>query len=768
MPTSFLPMKNDYFWSLTIEPGWTQAAIWTIADQTTTVLAMGPATRWETDAELIGAVDASLSSCVASLPDESIEPSKTVFGVPPSWVSEGQIKREHLDKMREICSKLSLEPTGFVVLSEAIAHFVKSEEGTPLNGVVIGVGETFLDISVFRLGNLMGIVNVGRSVSVIDDVVEGLARFGHQGDALPSRFLLYNGKSAELEEARQALVQADWTGELKDKLTFLHTPSVEIVDPQEKVVAVSLAGASEMGEVKKVLFERRGEEKSEPDTEEQESEEFTRAQDAQGLVQHMTPQDVGFALDHDVAEDVHAESDEREPDESDDNIRGTSDMAPLHRTIPKRGFSFAPILSKMKYNLKKATGFISSSPVASVHRHHPTPHLPTQAIHHAGRRNPFEKVPFTLGVGVFAILAIVGFALWWFIPKAQVTIYVSPRQLEETQQITVDPGVSSIDISNRVIPGTLKEITVTGDKTASTTGSKVVGEKAKGKVQIRNGTAVSIKVNSGTTLFGPNDLKFVTDSSASVSAALSPSTPGTETVDVTAEKIGSDYNLAKGETFKVGNYPKSEVDGVVDGDLSGGSSREITAVSADDLKNLESELTDELIDQGRSQIAGELGVDEIFVAESIKSEVVSKTYSNKVGDEAANIRLSLELKLTGLVISRVDANELAKLVLSGEVPSGFTLRDDQITSQFSAKGESSGNVWQFDTTFGANLLPEVKPDEVARKISGKYPIVAQEYLSTIPGFVRAQIRLSPGFLPAKLAVLPRVVGNIDIEIAAEQ
>jgi len=83
------------------------------------------------------------------LPEEFGEPQKTVFGLPNSWISEGQIKEEHLSKIKKICTELSLEPSGFVVISEAIAHLVKSEEGAPVNAVVLGIGKESLDFLKF-------------------------------------------------------------------------------------------------------------------------------------------------------------------------------------------------------------------------------------------------------------------------------------------------------------------------------------------------------------------------------------------------------------------------------------------------------------------------------------------------------------------------------------------------------------------------------------------------------------------------------------------
>lgn len=253
-------IMQEYFWSIAIEQGSIQAAIWTIKENAAHVVAISNPSSWENDESLVTACDYVLSSCVQDLNiPASNEPTKTVFGVPPYWVSDGQIERAHLDKIRLICNKLSLNPSGFVVMPEAIAHFKKFEEKAPISAVIIGVNEQSLDVSVFRLGNLSGTVNVVRSDSVTDDVVEGLARFGTM-EPLPSRFLLYSSHPQDLEEVKQLLIQADWDNK-DDKVKFLHTPKVEEVASQEKMVAVSLAGGAEIAQVSVVTYESKKETK---------------------------------------------------------------------------------------------------------------------------------------------------------------------------------------------------------------------------------------------------------------------------------------------------------------------------------------------------------------------------------------------------------------------------------------------------------------------------------------------------------------------------
>jgi len=76
-----------------------------------------------------------------------------------------------------------------------------------------------------------------------EDMVEGLSRFSLT-EPFPPRVILYNGRESELEEVRQQLIDIHW--EEYPRIHFLHPPKVEIIKPEEKVLATSLAGGSEL------------------------------------------------------------------------------------------------------------------------------------------------------------------------------------------------------------------------------------------------------------------------------------------------------------------------------------------------------------------------------------------------------------------------------------------------------------------------------------------------------------------------------------------
>ncbi|QQS38984.1 hypothetical protein IPM62_06425 [Candidatus Woesebacteria bacterium] len=736
---NFLPNKekktdNKNYWSLIIEPNWVQAGIWEVVDSHAHVVSYGVTSAWNQESELVAAADAALSSAVQSLDDGSSEPEKTVFGVVASWVEDGQIKKDRLEYIKHVCSELSLKPAGFVVLPEAVAHLCKSEEGVPLTGIVIGLAKETVEVSIFNEGNLKGSVEVARSISVVEDVVEGLTRFA--GSALPPRFLLYNCKGDELEEVRQSLLEANW--EDFENIKFLHTPKVEIINPERKIDAVSLAGAVDIANVTALVKETVFEDNLSGDNFEinnQDSDE------------NLSVQELGFALEQDVNEDI-----------------GSKPQALKEEVEVEPKLKDAILPDDMQKESKKGRRMRITVPsfLAKI--------LKREQKNFPNKNISTGKKIIIIGLALFVVLAVSLFCLWWYYPSATVSIYLSTTQLSEKIDVRIDPNATNADFNSALLPGRIYSVEVSGDKTTQATGIKTVGDKAKGEVMLyRVGTQISL--SAGDQIKGSNDLVFTIDSPVNV-ASGSASTPGTASVSVTAAQIGSEYNLAQGASFVVENYSLSDIEAKNDKDFSGGSSREINAVSENDLKKLDDELEAELKEKALGELRNKVSRDTecsecVIVEESYIPKVLDSEYSAKVGDEADTIQLTLEKEAQVLAVNEADLLSFAEILLKDRIPEGFVLRKDQLDVDFSFKEEDDG-VYVLSANIKVNLFPQVDSDEIARKIVGKYPQLAENYfINEIPGFVRAEIVLKPK-LRGRLRTLPHVEERIEIDVGAEK
>ncbi len=700
------------------------AGIWRIDGKSVKVLSSSLPVAWEETDEVVNASDAVLSAVVQGMPDDIDEISKTVFGVSSGWVQGGEIREEHLAIIKEVCTKLSLMPIGFVVIPEAVSHYVKANEGTPVSAVAIGVYKESVEVSVFITGKLVGTTQVTRSVNLDEDVIEGISRFANK-DPIPTRFILYNSKEGELEDARQSLIKVNW--EDFSELKILHTPKIEIVTPDEKVSAICFAGASEIAQVENVeKVESTGVVPEVPDLPDIEEESVNLVESSE--------QEVGGS-DKLSAEDSVGELSGEEPV----RVEGEPNIVP------------ASLASRVEPELPVDNKRITSRP--SLSNYFRDFHI------------PFAGKP--LGFGLLALVGVfvLGFILWWFVPKAVVTVYVSPQRLDEKVEVSFSEDISQADLMSGRLPVEKKVIEVVGEKTKETTGVKTVGDKATGEVTLyRVGPTLSVK--AGTVLLGPENLKFVLDESASV-ASGSAGSPGTTKVKVSADSIGAQYNLAQGTNFVVGNFSNIDIEAKNETAFSGGSSRQIASVAAKDASALSEELKSELLDKAIGEFLETLSDEQLLIKESSSLVIKSEEFSHKVGDEASTLKLGLALNVGLFVVNENELLEFISRSVASKVPDGYTMPASQMEYQFSLneKGEDSN---KYTVGVIANLIPKVDNVELSKKIRGKYISTANEILEReVPGFSGLEVRMRPG-LPGRLKTLPHVLKNITFELSARK
>ena len=369
----------------------------------------------------------------------------------------------------------------------------------------------------------------------------------------------------------------------------------------------------------------------------------------------------------------------------------------------------------------------------------------------------------TAGIVVGAVVLFI-LSLWIFVQTAKVSIYVVPKRAEENTKVTFNTN-GGFDAAAGIIPATVVTEQTSGEKTTATTGTKLIGERAKGSVQIANGNSASINLATGTILTSSSGFKFKLDNEASVSGQLLPGSPGTSNVNVTAYDIGVQYNLAKGEVFSVGNYSKSLVAATSTNDFSGGSSQEISAVSKEDQINLEEELKTELGRTANASLGSKISREQILVNDSTNIEVIKEDFDHAVGEQADILKLSLEVKTTTLAADREKLIEYAKGMLAGKTPSGYTLSSDQVDFKFAFVEEVDGK-YTYDVAVGGNFLPSVDMEKVKKVISGKSISASQRYLDAVPGFDHADISLKMK-LPEPFKTIPWIIKHIVVEVRPE-
>lgn len=634
------------------------------------------------------------------LGERVVEPKKILFGVPDHFLQDEDLKEEYLKLLRGIVKELELEPMAYVATSHALLHFLEKKEGVPTTAILVGFDSKHLEVTVARAGRLDGTRVIERGENSGADIEKALLQFTDV-ETLPSKILIYGEEKAELEKLKTHLLSFTWMS----KLSFLHFPKIETLEEEAAIKSVCLAGASEINGA--VIYAQNIQETKKEvvtkmtEKEPEEPKESTKELD----------QAVGGTLGFIVGDVSESEED---------------DLV----LQPPAAVEIAEEEAVKKFNWKKFLPKIN-----------------------------FKNRGLVIPVAVFAILILA----YLFLPKAEVKIFVEPKVLEKDTQVVADPAAKSVNEESKIIPGQSVETEVSGSSKEPSSGKKTVGDAAKGTVVLRNKTDEAKTISKGTTLTAANGVKYNLDLSVTVaSKSADDGTWGKATTTATAVDVGADGNLPSGSDLTITSLSSSQVIAKAEGNFSGGTSKEVTVVSDADQKRLLASLASDLRRQAKQKLQEGLPGKKIL-EEALAEEIVKKSYSKTVNDQANEFSLNMTIKFKGTAFEEKDLKQIVGKLVTTQVPEGFGLDLASTETQTDvSKLEKDGKLI-FLARFKAKLIPEFNEQEIRGKIKGRSLKQVGEILKDMDGILGSEIRLTPN-LPAFLARVPILERNIKLEV----
>lgn len=689
---------SESFAALEIGFNRARAALWQVEGGGAKILAIGSWEKWQTEEELISAVDISLSAATQKIVGLEIpESKKIVLGLIPTWLAESKITPPRVELLKKLGKELDFQLSGFVTTSEAIVFLLKQQEGIPPTAILAYLEKEKILTTLVNLGKIEGSEEVARSSNLGADLIEGLARM-KEGNAFPARILIY-GEEAELQSAKDELTNYPWQ---EKEAAFLHLPKVEILGLDFSLEAVVNAGGRELGAATLSVLAKP----TEKPVEEKET--------------------MGFVENEDIQE--KQEKTEELP---------VLPPQPITKklTLPKINFAF----------LKKLPRFKKLS------------------------WSKMPKVGLIIGLILFIVLGL-AFGFFWIFPKAKVILVAKSQLLEKDFTLKVSPSAKEIDKLELILPATAVALNLDGEKTIQTTGTKMIGDPSKGKITIYNRTSTEKTFAAGVEVVGPNNLKFRLDEKVIVASESAGSDytmiPGKATASLTAVNIGAEGNLASGGEFLLATYSKSDFVGKNEEAFSGGTSREIQAVSEKDQQKLLADLQTELKERVGNEISNNLAEGRKIINESLAFEIMEKKYSKAPGEEANDLSLNLKLKFSALSYSETEFRELVSDQIQASIPEGFEYRPGAEDIAFKFDKVTKEGVALFSAHFKAKLVAKINVEEIRKNLVGKKPLIGQAYLGGLPQIDSFEIVINPKS-PEKLITFPRRLNNINIQVREE-
>lgn len=731
----------EYYFALNISSENLEAALWTIKGKELKI-AETASSKYSTE-ELTQVADRLLDQVLGN---REIVPSKILFGVPDGWLSDENLKEEYLRLLRSLVKDLELTPMAYVATSHAIIHFLEKQDGVPTTAILVGFEEKHLEVIVVRAGKLDGAKTFPRGDNSGIDIEKALLTFSDV-ETLPSKILLYGADQQVLEKLKGQLVVFPWMA----KLSFLHFPKIEILEEDLEVKSVCFAGATEIREdaiyvsapittpVTKSL-EGLDEEEELP------TSTSLVSQDKE------EPSNFGF-ITGDVSEVSESVG---QKEQSETPTHRPTDIPEEVGDLDEEGITEQEVSEAEDFTPAPSAPVASSVAAPAIFKN-----LPRFPLPKFFPRKLIINPIFLSTIGVVVILI----SAYLFLVKAEVKVFVEPQVLERDSQVTADPSQKEVDQDKKIIPGQVVTTEVSGTQKAEATGKKQIGDPAKGTVNIYNKTNDEKTFSKGTTLAGPNNLKFTLDSSvtiASQSATTRGITFGNAKASVTAQAVGADGNIPSGSELTVSNASNSEVSAEAEGNFSGGTSQEVTVVSDADQKRLLAALASDLRKQAREKLQEQLPGKKIL-EEGLSEEIVRKSYNKNVNDQASELSLNLTARYKGTAFDEKDLKMIVSTLVTTDVPGDFELDLAQTETQADvSKLEKDGRLI-FLARFKAKLLPKLDTDKIKKDIKGKTATSANELLKGYKGVLGSAITISPS-LPNFLQLLPILEKNINVSV----
>ncbi len=403
--------------------------------------------------------------------------------------------------------------------------------------------------------------------------------------------------------------------------------------------------------------------------------------------------------------------------------------------------------------------------------------------------NPFvawvqSHKPLVIG-GSVGIVVLIVVLVWAFAIAPAVTVTVGIRTVSSnfSENVTFTEKLTDEKVSEGIFYLETKKLEEKAEATFEATGSKNVGEKAKGELVIYKYFKIDsggvAAVNAGTA-FRIDDLTFVADADSTLSwdgdlktlekdcenynepnFSISKTCLVTRKITVTAENPGAKYNISPSVSSKW--ITSAGIDGAYsETAMAGGTDVMVSIVQQSDVDEAISKLKMSNESANKEKLLKTIGEGNFAIETSFKQTVGEPVVTPKVGEEVKEgekPKLSVTTTDTIYVLDKTKVenfiSEKAKLAESYKIYS----MNDPFVENFLQTEE--GYVGKLKTSYVSG--PKVTENEIVEIIKGKGLGVAQHDIKDIDGVSSIKIDTSYPWVMSIPGDPNKITVNIEVE-----
>ncbi|MEN8252751.1 MAG: hypothetical protein ABFQ62_00020 [Patescibacteria group bacterium] len=718
LPNVFSDKKDPYlFLAVFLSDTAVRSALWRIDEGEIEILKTSKPHDFSDVEALLLKTDQSLQE----LGEMSEKTDQVLFCLKSSWANGG-ISDDKKPILKKLSSNLSLKVVGFVVGSEVILDYLKNEKAVNAS-LLLTLEKSSLELLFVEGGSILSRENVGRSDDLSADLAEALARLEKSPSvskrSYPPRMILHSTEvsDAEISKQQQKLIKKDW----RESHNFLQRPVVEIINTKESIEAIIKTGGKVVGKAKGLISDQDAT-----------SEKLVIASSGQETA---TTEETDFGFQE----------------------LGT-------KQLTKQGIA-SLIKAKNKPKVDRSL-FHQQAGLTEKIRLNPG-NIMEEISHHK-----LAALGFVMGL----IFLFFGSIIALF-SMAKVSILLTPvsQNINKDIAITLDSNIEESDFNEMILAARVTEKAVTGSNTAPSTGVKIIGDAASGKVEILNKTDSEKTFAKGTQISADGKV-FAIDEEVIVSAAkitidedsdIETKVPGKKEVGVIAQEIGAESNIVADFKFAVEDFSASSYEAKSIEAFTGGASREIQVVSKQDVADISISLKEELIKLASDEFANE-SKDAMYFVVTGKSKILSESFDAEIGDEVNTFSLSLELAVEAYSYNAQDLLPLAKVVLKSELPDGFILTGrPQILSSPSESEEESDDVI-LEANLSSDAYANLNTDSLLSEIFNKSINEAEKLLNSKNEITNVVVNFEPALAASLIKKIPKDEKRVTIIVSGAE
>lgn len=370
----------------------------------------------------------------------------------------------------------------------------------------------------------------------------------------------------------------------------------------------------------------------------------------------------------------------------------------------------------------------------------------------------FRKKFFIIGA---CALLLIGFLVWaiGFAPRATVVITA------KTTSVTIDDNVTlslseDMNAENNIIRATKQEQAQDLSVDFTATGKKDMGEKATGTVRFstNNIDNLGTTIAAGTEITSSSGAQYSTDSSVTITL----NNYRGVNVGVTASAAGTKFNGATGSASGAPSGISVSFVGVT----SGGTTREVTVVSEEDVTAATEKLNQQKDDTLKTKLTDSFGSSNVVLKDSYSESRSDPVPSVAVGSEVSGaVKLSTKLTASMLAIEKTNLSTFLDGKIKAEIDGKEAQKiyengaDNVKFAQFATKDD----VARVRITANGTVGPTIDEDQVKEQSRGKRYGEIQSSLEAIEGIEDVDTQ----FWPFWVRTVPNNVDRITVEFKLE-